>query len=178
MSLICECVHRRKTTCNWEKSARKAEGNSEVRRNQKKKKPIRLLCDVVAFFVLFRYFLWPFYSKDGVCKDWSDWQVSLKCACSENTPHKQLWLCFSWHLLKLKTKYITGQLQGKNKVVGVHCPNHLFASFFELWSNWKLHLPRKPLFRVEPLSERYNGKKAYKSAKHYNNGSYSRKYKH
>lgn len=42
------------------------EGNSEIKRNQreeKKKKPIRLLHGVVPFFVLFCYFLWPYYSK-------------------------------------------------------------------------------------------------------------------
>lgn len=33
------------------------------------KKPIRLLRDVVAFLVLFCYFLWPYYSKDGICRD-------------------------------------------------------------------------------------------------------------
>lgn len=77
---------------------------------------------VLVAFSLFCYFLWPYYSKDCICKDRSDWQMSFQCAWCENMKHEQLQLHFIlniWQVLNYFFFLIIGQLEGNSKLFGL-----------------------------------------------------------
>lgn len=95
-------------------------------------------------FSLFCYFLWPYYSKDGIYKDRSDWQLSFQCAWCENMKHEQLQLHFIlniWHVLNYCGGgfffffLLIGQLEGNSKLFGL--------KLFPLWAVGNVQSPMK-----------------------------------